>query len=147
MENVQNLMKKLVVTALFFLPTSAIFGQTDSTYTDCNVMKNGVYYADYDKETNIYIRFHDGDSVVTTSSIKDVKTASKFVNKDMGEGMLYGKYFTSNTNCSIRIKAKNDDGKVKMDGLISGDKLVLSIVNVEDNTAREFIFRFYPTTN
>lgn len=140
-------MKKLVVIALLFLSTPTLFGQTDSTYSDCNVKKDGVYYADFDKETNIYIRFHDGDSAVATSSIKDVKTAAKFVNKDMGSGMLYGKYFTSATNCSIRIKAKNEDGKVKMDGLISGDKLVLSIVNIEDNTVREFIFRFYPTTN
>ena len=140
-------MKKFVFLYLCIFCSPNIYSQTDSLLSDCNIKKNGIYYADYDKESNIYIRFHDGDSAVTTSSIKDVKTASVFVNKQMGKGMLFGKYFTSTTNCSLRIKAKNHDGKVKMDGFISGDKLVLSVVNIVDHTARDFIFKFYPVSN
>ena len=43
-----------------------------------------------------------------------------------------------------QIKAKNEFGKVKMDGIISNDKLVLTVVNIEENTARDFVFEFYP---
>jgi len=139
-------MKKLSLFVFGLIVSLTGFSQTNTEPVECEVKKNGVYYADYDSTTNIYIRFHDGDSAVTTSSIKDINTAAKFVNKDSGKGMLYGKYFTSVNTCSIRIKAKNEDGKVKMDGLISGDKLVLSVVNVNDNTARDFIFRFHLTT-
>lgn len=133
-----------------FLFSLNILGQTetltDSTgYDDCLIKKNGIYYAELDKETNIYIRFHDGDTVVTTSSENNLKHAAVFVNKDLGDGMLIGKYFTSDRTCSIRIKAKNDFGRVKMDGFIADDKIMMSVVNIEDNTARDFIFHFLPT--
>ncbi len=141
-------MKKSLVFYFGLFLSAAVYSQTDSLSTslieDCLVKKNGVYYADLDKETNIYLRFHDGDTVVTTSSVKDIDKASLFVNKDLGKGMLFGRYFTSDRNCSIRVKAKNEFGKVKMDGIISDDKLVLTVVNIEENTARDFVFEFYP---
>jgi hypothetical protein len=47
----------------------------------------------------------------------------------------------------VRVKAKNDFGKVKMDGIIAGDKLVLSVVNMDNKTASDFVFNFYPLPN
>jgi hypothetical protein len=58
--------------------------------------------------------------------------------------MLMGKYFTNQNNCSLRIKAKNNFGHVKMDGFISNDKLALSVINVNQNTSKNFVFKFYP---
>ncbi|MBO72925.1 MAG: hypothetical protein CMD35_04825, partial [Flavobacteriales bacterium] len=104
-------------------------------------------YAQYDKETNLYIRFHDGDTAVTTSSTNNVKLAAQFINIKSGKEMLMGKYFTNESNCNIRIKAKNDDSKVKMDGFISNDKIALSVVNIFENTSRDFVFKFYPTSD
>ena len=76
-----------------------------------------------------------------------IQSRAQFVNKRLGEEMLMGKYLTSENSCSIRIKAKNDYSKVKMDGFISGDKLALSVINIMDNTSRDFVFKFYPTSN
>ena len=123
------------------------FSQNDTTaIDDCSVKKNGVYYAKYNKETNIYIRFHDGDTAVTTSSTNNLGDAVQFVNKRLGEEMLMGKYFTNDNTCNIRIKAKNDSKKVKMDGFISGEKIALSIVNITDNTSKEFVFKFFESS-
>lgn len=138
-------MRKIGITIFMSIASTFCFGQTEQEAApDCIVRKNGIYYADLDSATNIYIRFHEGDTAVTTSSIKELKQAAKFVNNKVGKGMLFGKYFTAEGTCSIRIKAKNEFGKVKMDGIVSNDKLVLSVVNIDENTARDFIFRFYP---
>ena len=99
----------------------------------------------FDLIANLYIRFHDGDTAVTTSSTNKVSAAAQFITKRLGEEMLMGKYFTSENSCNIRIKAKNGKSKVKMDGFISGDKLALSVINIMENTARDFVFKFYPT--
>lgn len=134
-------------TAFLFLMFCSVisFSQIDSLgYSECEVKKNGIYYAELDKETNIYIRFHDGDTVVTTSSENDLDKAAIYINKNLGQGMLYGKYFTSDRSCSLRIKAKNEYGRVKMDGFISDDKIMMSVVNIDENTARDFIFNFHP---
>ena len=88
---------------LLLILSKSTFAQTDSSNIapntfDCEVKTNGVYYANLDKEANIYIHFHENDTVVTTSSVKDVELASKFVNKKLGAGILFGKYFISDTN-------------------------------------------------
>jgi len=54
-----------------------------------------------------------------------------------------GKYFTNQNNCSLRIKAKNDFGYVKMDGFISNGKLALTVINMNQNTSRNFVFKFH----
>ena len=133
---------------LLLILSISTFAQTDSSNIapntfDCEVKTNGVYYANLDKEANIYIHFHENDTVVTTSSVKDVDLASKFVNKTLGAGILFGKYFSSDRTCNLRIKAKNEYSKVKMDGIIRDDKLVLTVVNVTENTARDFVFHFH----
>ena len=133
---------------LLLILSISTFAQTDSSNIapntfDCEVKTNGVYYANLDKEANIYIHFHENDTVVTTSSVKDVELASKFVNKKLGAGMLFGKYFISDRSCSLRVKAKNEYSKVKMDGIIRDDKLVLTVVNISENTARDFVFQFH----
>ncbi len=138
------MIKKATFLFLMFISMQS-FAQLDSlTYSECEIKKNGMYYAELDKETNIYIRFHDGDTVVTTSSENDLKNAAIYINKDLGDGMLIGKYFTSDRTCSIRVKAKNDFGRVKMDGIIADDEIMMSVVNIEENTARDFVFKFYP---
>ena len=96
-------------TILLFLTIISMFSfaQSDSTsYSECEIKKNGMYYSELDKETNIYIRFHDGDTVVTTSSENDLKKAAIYINKDLGEGMLVGNYFTSIRTCNIELKLK-----------------------------------------
>ena len=148
MYSVLKTMRKSSLFLVFSVLSFIGFSQNDTTaVNDCTVKKNGIYYAKYDKETNIYIRFHNGDTAVTTSSTNDIKAAAQFVTKKLGEQMLLGKYFTSETSCSIRIKAKNDNNKIKMDGFISNDKLALSVINIMDNTSRDFVFKFYPTSN
>ena len=140
-------MRKSSLFLVFSIFSFVGFSQNDTTaVNDCEIKKNGIYYAQYDKETNLYIRFHDGDTAVTTSSTNKVSAAAQFINKRLGKEMLMGKYFTSENSCSIRIKAKNGNSKVKMDGFISGDKLALSVINIMENTARDFVFKFYPTS-
>lgn len=146
--NVQDPMKSTPFILLLLMLSTTIYAQTDSSNTnpitfDCEIKTNGVYYANLDDEANIYIHFHQNDTVVTTSSIKNVDLASKFVNKKLGTGMLFGKYFTSDRTCSLRIRAKNEYSKVKMDGIIRDDKLVLTVVNITENTARDFVFQFH----
>ncbi len=137
-------MRYLSLVFLFSAFPLMVFCQNDSTaFDDCEIKKNGIYYAQFDKETNIYIRFHSGDTAVATSSTNNLRKASKFIHKEFGDEMLMGKYFTNNNNCSLRIKAKNDFGKVKMDGFVSNDKLALSIININQNTAKSFVFRFH----
>ena len=129
---------------LFSVFPFLLLSQNDSTaFNECEIKKNGVYYAEFDKETNIYIRFHNGDTAVTTSSTNNLRKASLFVHEKFGEEMLMGKYFTNQNNCSLRIKAKNDFGHVKMDGFISNNKLALSIINMNQNTSKNFVFKFY----
>ncbi len=148
MQNVLNSMKGFSLFLFFCGLSFAGFCQNDTTaVNDCEIKKNGIYYAQYDKETNLYIRFHDGDTAVTTSSTNNVKLAAQFINIKSGKEMLMGKYFTNESNCNIRIKAKNDYSKVKMDGFISNDKIALSVVNIFENTSRDFVFKFYPTSD
>ena len=129
---------------LFSVFPFLLLSQNDSTaFNECEIKKNGFYYAEFDKETNIYIRFHNGDTAVTTSSTNNLRKASLFVHEKFGEEMLMGKYFTNQNNCSLRIKAKNDFGHVKMDGFISNNKLALSIINMNQNTSKNFVFKFY----
>ncbi len=138
-------MRYFYLVFLFSALPFLILSQNDSTAFDgCEINKNGVYYAEFDKETNIYIRFHNGDTAVTTSSTNNIRKASQFVHEKFGEEMLMGKYFTNQNNCSLRIKAKNNFGHVKMDGFISNDKLALSVINVNQNTSKNFVFKFYP---
>lgn len=139
-------MRKISLLLLFLAFPFLIFSQNDSTaFNDCEIKKNGIYYAEFDKETNIYIRFHEGDTAVTTSSTNNVKSAAQFIHKNFGKEMLMGKYFTNENNCTLRIKAKSELGKVKMDGFISDDKLALSVININENTSRDFVFKFHPT--
>jgi hypothetical protein len=129
---------------LFSVFPFLLLSQNDSTaFDECEIKKNGVYYAEFDKETNIYIRFHNGDTAVTTSSTNNLRKASLFVHEKFGEEMLMGKYFTNQNNCSLRIKAKNDFGHVKMDGFISNNKLALSVINMSENTSKNFVFKFH----
>ena len=141
-------MRKSSLFLVFSIFSFVGFSQNDTTaVNDCEIKKNGIYYAKYDNETNLYIRFHDGDTAVTTSSTRKVSAAAQFVKKRLGKEMLMGKYFTSENNCSIRIKAKNDNSKVKMDGFISNDKIALTVINIMENTSRDFVFKFYPTAS
>ena len=139
--------RKIILSSLLAFCSLSIFGQTELDNFDCTIKKNGIYYAVLDEETNIYIRFYDKDTAITTSSTNNIKMASKYVKKEMGEKMLFGKYFTNDDACNVRVKAKNDFGKVKMDGIIAGDKLVLSVVNMDNKTASDFVFNFYPLPN
>ena len=136
--------RKLILSSILSLCSFFISGQTELDNLECIIKKDGVYYAELDEETNIYIRFYDKDTVVTTSSTNNLKMACTYINKEMGEKMLFGKYFTNDDACNVRVKAKNDFGKVKMDGIISGNKLVLSVINMDNKTASDFIFNFYP---
>ena len=138
-------MRIFSLSFLFSTLPFLLLSQNDSTaFEDCEIKKDGIYYAQLDNETNIYIRFHSGDTAVTTSSTRNLRKASKFIHKEFGEQMLMGRYFTNQNNCSLRIKAKNDFGNVKMDGFISNDKLALSVINISQNTAKNFVFKFHP---
>lgn len=137
-------MKKTKLTSLFLLLGLGGFSQNDSTEVNyCSVKKDGIYYAKYDSTTNIYIRFHEGDTAVTSSSVNNIKLVAKFINKDNAKEALVGKYFFNENTCNLRVKAKNEFGKVKMDGIVSGEVLALTVINKTENTARDFIFKYY----
>jgi hypothetical protein len=140
-------MRLFTLIFLFITLPFLLLSQNDSTaFDDCEIKKNGIYYAELDKQTNIYIRFHNGDTALTTSSTNNIRKASKFVQEEFGEEMLMGKYFTNQNNCSLRIKAKNDFGHVKMDGFISNGKLALTVMNMNQNTSKNFVFKFHPVS-
>ena len=31
-----------------------------------------------------------------------------------------------------------------MNGIITNDEILMSVINIEENTARDFVFKFYP---
>lgn len=137
-------MNKIIAGAILIVFPILGFSQTDSTNSDyCNIQTNGIYYAVLDSATNIYVRFHEGDTVVTSSSTNNVKLAFQYINKAMGKEALMGKYFFNENTCNVMVKAKNDFAKVKMSGIVNGSNLVLTVTNKTDNTARDFIFKYY----
>ena len=137
-------MNKRTLFILLVIASCSVWSQSNTYSDSCSIKKNGVYYASLDKETNIYLRFYENDTVVTTSSMNNVKKAATYIAKELGDKLMRGKYFINPSSCNIRVKAKNDFGKVKMDGIISGDKLVLAVINLDDRTASDFVFNFYP---
>ena len=131
-------MKKIFFLSLFLFSLSALKAQS------CGVRTDGVYYAQLDSVTNIYIKFCDNDSVITTSSEADVETVIKYMKIENRAYILTGKYIVAQGQCMLQIKAKNEFGKVKMEGYINKNGLVLTVINKSDNTYRDFVFKFYP---
>lgn len=134
-------MKYLPLLLLFSVFTG--FSQSSNS-TSCSISKNGIYHSPMDSVTSIYIRFADGDSVLTTSSDIDYDLATKYIVPANHKFLMNGKYYVNERNCLVKFKAKNEYGKIKMEGIISDDKLILTVVNKADNTAKDFIFEFYP---
>lgn len=152
-------MKNLTILASFLLLTVSLRAQTQGTETKtdssitttqntenevCEAKQNGIYYSKYDSTTNIYIKFYSKDSVVTTSSVNNISIAQKFITPALGKEALFGKFLLNQNTCNVRVKAKNDFAKVKMDGIIRGSNLVLNVINLDENTARDFVFFFAP---
>jgi hypothetical protein len=132
-----------IITVLILFCSLSIFSQTEEK-SECSISKNGVYYAPIDSVSHIYIRFSGGDTVYTTSSDIDYDLATKYVISKNHDYLMNGKYQVNKRNCLVRLKAENEYGKVKMDGIISDDKLILTVVNKSDNTSKDFVFNFYP---
>lgn len=139
-------MKATILLLFVSLLSLTSWSQTDEP-AECSISQNGVYYSSMDSTTNIYIRFAGGDSVFTTSSNLDYDLAARYVVPSNIDHLLVGKYWVNNGRCMLKIKAKNEFGKVKMDGIISDDKLILTVINKDDNTSRDFVFEFYPQIN
>lgn len=130
---------KSLFLILFIVPILA-YSQEDKK---CEIKKEGIYVADIDSNTRIYINFFGKDSVVTTSSQMPIKDAMTYVSQEHQDIILSGKYKFK--NCFVQIKAKGKMGKVQIEGIVVNDLLSLSVTNLNDNTYQEFIFKFYPT--
>lgn len=111
----------------------------------CKVSTKGVYYSKMDSVTHVYVRFGEGDSVYTTSSDIDYDLAAKYVVPSNEKYLMVGKYRVNENRCMVAFKAKNEFGKVKMEGLINDDRIIMTVINKADNTSRDFIFSFYPS--
>ena len=133
---------KLISTILVLCALTS-FAQTEQS-KQCSISKNGVYYSPIDSVSHIYIRFSEGDTVLTTSSDIDYDLATKYVVSQNSDYLMNGKFQVNERRCLIRLKAKNQYGKVKMDGIISDDKLIMTVINKSDNTSKDFVFNFYP---
>jgi len=131
------------LSILFLMATVSSFAQKEAPL-NCSIFKNGIYHSSMDSISHIYIRFTDGDSVFTTSSDIDYDLAAKYVVPENYKYLMTGKYLVNKSDCLVRFRAKNEYGKVKMDGIISDDRLILTVVNKSDNTSKDFIFDFYP---
>jgi hypothetical protein len=134
-------MKNLLIAFLILTMTS--LAQNEDT-TNCSIYKNGIYHSPIDSISNIYIRFTGSNSVFTTSSDIDYDLASKYIVPANHKYLMTGKYLINERDCLVKIKAKNEYGKVEMEGIISDNRLILTVVNKSDNTAKDFIFDFYP---
>lgn len=141
MNVIETSMKRFQLIYLFSFFAIVSHAQNEEK---CEVSTQGIYYAQLDSVSHIYIRFSDKDTVYTTSSESDFDLVSKYIISKNKEHLMVGKYAVNSNRCMVSLKAKNDYGKVKMEGIISGDKLVLTVVNKKDNTARDFAFEFYP---
>lgn len=134
-------MKNYRLIYLFLFFAGILNAQTEEK---CEVSKKGIYYAKMDSLTSIYIRFGENDSVYTTSSENDFDLVAQYLVAKNKEHFMVGKYLVSESRCMVSFKAKNIYGKVKMEGLIADDKLILTVINKKDNTSRDFVFEFYP---
>jgi hypothetical protein len=132
------------LTALLVLFSLSNFAQNENDGKDCKISKKGVYYSPIDSISNIYIRFSEGDTVYTTSSDIDYDLATKFITSKNHDHLMNGKFQINERRCLVRIKAENEYGKVNMEGIISDDKLILTVINKADNTSKDFVFNFYP---
>tara|TARA_B110000211_G_scaffold231088_1_gene291948 strand:- start:582 stop:995 length:414 start_codon:yes stop_codon:yes gene_type:complete len=131
------------LTFIFVLFSITSFAQTEES-KQCSISKNGVYYSPIDSISHIYIRFSEGDTVYTTSSDIDYDLATKYVISKNHDHLMHGTFQVNERRCLVRLKAKNEYGKVKMDGIISDDKLILTVINKSDNTSKDFVFNFFP---
>lgn len=135
---------KYLFTLLLIGTISAQINAQDSQEPTCKVSTKGVYYSKMDSITHLYIRFAEGDSVYTTSSDIDYDLAAKYVVPSNHKFLMVGKYRVNKNRCMVGFKAKNEFGKVKMEGLINDDVISMTVINKADNTSRDFIFSFYP---
>jgi hypothetical protein len=106
------------------------------------VKKDGIYWTQLNENTKIYVRFFGKDSVVTSSSNMSIEDAMNYINAEHAQLILAGKF--QNRNCFVTLKAKGELGVVKMEGLVSGNQLALTVINKTDNTYQDFVFEFVP---
>ena len=131
------------LTFIFLFLSCAVFAQ-DEEYNQCSISKKGIYYSPIDSISNIYIRFYEGDTVYTTSSDIDYDLATKYIVSKNHDYLMNGKFQVNKRRCLVRLKAENEFGKIQMEGIISGDKIIMIVINKLNNTSRDFIFNFYP---
>ena len=132
-----------ILTLSFVLFTLTNFAQNEES-NQCSISKNGIYYSPIDSSSNIYIRFYKGDTVYTTSSNIDYDLATKYIVSKNQNYLMKGNFQLNKRRCLIRLNAENEYGEVKMEGIISENKLILVVVNKKDNTSKDFVFNFHP---
>lgn len=132
-----------ILTLIFVLFALTNFAQNEES-NQCSISKNGIYYSPIDSLSNIYIRFYEGDTVYTTSSDIDYDLATKYIVSKNQNYLMKGNFQLNKRRCLIRLNAENEYGEVKMEGIISENKLILVVINKKDNTSKDFVFNFYP---
>lgn len=106
----------------------------------CTIETQGVYVADYKENIKLYLHFFGKDSVLTTSSDMNEEEAKQILIPSGKHNALRGKY--NKKDCKVFIDAKNTKEKVKMEGVISGNTLKLTVTNFKDKSFEEFVFKY-----
>jgi hypothetical protein len=131
---------KSLLLGIFIVISSQIFAQAPSD--SCLVKKDGIYWTQINENTRIYLKFYGKDSVVTSSSNMTTEDAIEYISAEHAHLMLSGKF--QNKNCFVTLTAKGEMGKVKMEGIVSGNQLALTVINKTDNTYQDFVFVYIP---
>lgn len=124
---------KSVLVTVFTLFYVFAYGQK------CNLETKGFYVADYKEDVKIYLHFYAKDSLLTTSSNMSIEEAKLTLSPNNKHNALKGKY--NKKNCNVFIEAGNGREKVKMEGVISGNTLKLTVTNLKDKSFEDFIFK------
>lgn len=124
---------KSFLIGVFTFIYSFSFGQK------CKIESKSIYVADYKEDVKIFLHFYAKDSLLTTSSNMSMEEAKLTLRPNNKNNVLKGKY--NKKNCNVFIEAKNGRDKVKMEGVISGNTLKLTVTNLKDKSFEDFIFK------
>jgi hypothetical protein len=129
------LFKSQVIVCIFLF-----FVNFYSIAQKCSIETQGVYVADYKENVKLYLHFFGKDSVLATSSDMSEEEAKQTLIPNGKHNALRGKY--NKKDCKVFVDAKNTKEKVKMEGVISGNTLKLTVTNLKDKSFEDFVFKF-----
>jgi hypothetical protein len=130
----------MFLKSLFFLCSFLFLLNFSTSAQKCSIQSQGVYMADYKENVKLYLHFFGKDSILTTSSDMTEDEAKLVLIPNGKHNALRGKY--NKKGCNLFIKANNTNEKIKMEGVISGNTLKLTVTNLKDKSFEDFVFKF-----